>query len=156
MATRKQDSAEGLSASLASSLDEHLSEVRAQIADRAYELASQSISPASNLDSTEKIQIRLNNLSQATSEIIAGEASIKNSKLARFFEYFPPFTCVCTILCITFAWLGLSALDKGNGGTEVAKATGSFLDIAKIFAGAIVGSTAATAISAIKSRRQSR
>jgi hypothetical protein len=155
MSAIKRRSAEGLSTALESSLDEHLSGVRERITDRAYDLAAQTIRPPGDSQENEKVQVNLNNLSQATSEVIAGQHGHKSSFLVRFFEYFPPFTCVCAILCIAFAVLGLYALGSGVG-SEVAKATSSFLDIAKIFAGAIVGSTASNVINSTKSKHKSR
>jgi hypothetical protein len=50
-----------------------------------------------------------------------------------FFELFSPFTLICFALTLAFGGLGLSSKDS--------KISSSFLDIAKIFAGALVGST---------------
>ena len=55
-------------------------------------------------------------------------------------------------LGLAFALLGLVPLFNESG-SKVATATASFLDIAKIFAGAIVGSTTSVALSAARARR---
>lgn len=51
-----------------------------------------------------------------------------------FFDLFPPFTLLCFSLCIVFGAFGLF------GGKKDTNYNGGFLDISKIFAGAIVGS----------------
>jgi hypothetical protein len=67
-----------------------------------------------------------------------------------FFDFFPPIAVLYAILTCVFAALGLWAL---LGAPEAAKTTlnnQGFLDIAKIFAGAIAGSTTTAITSTLK------
>ncbi len=89
--------------------------------------------------------VLLNDLTLALDETL-GKRTVAAPKTS-FFDLFPPFTCLCFLLCLIFGGFGMH-----NAG---ARDTG-FLDIAKIFAGALVGSTTSTAISTIRSQRRSR
>lgn len=154
MATEKRSSIEGLSAPLLSALDDHLSKVRLQIIDRAHDLAQQAQNSIGSPGGGD-VQATLSDLTLATDEVTRGRSVESLSRWTRFFQLFPPFTCVCTLLCIAFAGLGLWAIRPGSGGGSgtAAKYTSGFLDIAKIFAGAIVGSTASGVVSAARTRR---
>ncbi|MBT0571705.1 hypothetical protein KIK84_15370 [Curvibacter sp. CHRR-16] len=125
--------------SLSTCLDDELNALRDQITARAAELASTT-------------PVTLQNLNQAMDEVVrgaAGSATLKRS----FLDYFPPFTLVCALLCLAFAVLGLVALHEDPSGTsKLAAASGGFLDIAKIFAGAIVGSTTSLALAGARSK----
>jgi hypothetical protein len=152
MPTQKPSSIEGLSPVLVSALDEYLLRVRVQIADDAYaySLARQSQAPEGEA-SEGHVQASLKDLSRAMDHFTGSDQPpLRASKVDRFFEFFPPFTCICALLSLAFAVLGLWAL---RGGDAKAAIAAGFLDIAKIFAGAIVGSSASKLISASKNRR---
>lgn len=88
---------------------------------------------------TELPLVDLEILAKAISEASEGKAASIS-----FFDLFPPFTLVCAVLCILFGSLGLFG---------AASTTPGFLDIAKIFAGALVGSTASVALTSDRMRR---
>jgi len=140
-----------LSPSLAASLDERLLQLKDQIAERAGEIANATVGP----NATPLNPVDLSSLSMALDEATKGRQNLSEEGKPRFFELFPPFTCVCAVLCLAFATLGLLPLIAADPAVA-AKATASasgFLDIAKIFAGAIVGSTTSIALASSKAKR---
>ncbi len=138
-----------LSASLKASLDEHLAQLREQIAGRADEIANADAGPGSGAPRP----VDLSSLAKALDETVKGGQANVDGKL-HFFELFPPFTCVCAVLCLAFATLGLMPLFADPAvAAKAAASTSGFLDIAKIFAGAIVGSTTSVVLAASKAKR---
>jgi hypothetical protein len=112
----------GLSANLDNVLVDHLALIKKQIIEKAQEIARPSASSATE---GESVEVDVASLKNAIDDVIKGER--KN----RFFDLFPPFTVVCFVLCLAFGFLGFFPKTAGGG----------YLDVAKIFAGAIVGST---------------
>jgi hypothetical protein len=147
----------GLSTSLTGSLDEQIQKLRGQIIERAYARA-QSRAPmqptAESSAETVAIDVSLQDVSAAFDEAV-GQSYPQTDATVRtfsFFDIFSPFTCICFLLCIAFGGLGLSALKTAD--PKLATQASGFLDVAKIFAGALVGSTSSTALAAIKSRKR--
>lgn len=134
-----------LSANLGQALDERLAQLRIQITDRAEAIAKSDADPLV----AAPVTVDISCLAAAIDEVTHGRNFVPERK-PRFFELFPPFTCVCAVLCVIFAALGLAPvlIQKASGLTSSAQ---SFLDLAKIFAGAIVGSTS-VALSSAKRR----
>jgi len=142
-----------LSKNLNASLDEHLAKLKGQIADRAYDLASASTDSSATSEG-EAVRVDFSSLAKAIDEVTKGQVTPLEHR-TRFFDLFPPFTCVCAVLCLAFATLGLLPL-VATDPTVAAKVGGQasgFLDIAKIFAGAIVGSTTSIALSSARAKR---
>lgn len=135
---------------LSNALDEHLVRLRQSILDRAHELSQATLTPADSADGNPDTSPTLQQLNQACSEVILGKITPTGHPI---FQYFPPFTIVCTFLCLSFAILGVWAMSGTSAPNELAKASGGFLDIAKIFAGAIVGSTASTVLASARGRQ---
>ena len=126
---------------LSDALDEKLRNLRNDIALRADELANpdNSVTPKA---------IDIEDVAAAIGDLVRGSGRFAPTRVERFFEIFSPFTCVCALLCLAFAWLGFYSLSPS--GSNLKQAAEPFLDIAKIFAGAIVGSTS----TAIVARRR--
>jgi len=129
-----------LGQNLAQSLDDHLQRVRGKIVQRSSELAS-----------ADKEPIGLSHLARALEQFAPGReiptvaaSEPPTGLIARF----PPLAILSSILAVAFAALGLWAT---LGSAEVKANLGGqgFLDIAKIFAGAIVGSATATVTSSL-------
>ena len=138
-----------IASNLKGSLDDHLSALREQITARAEEIANAGPPSPDGM----KNPVDLPSLNQAILEIIKGHVPSAQVGL-RFFDLFPPFTCVCAVLCLAFAALGLMPLYADSQVvTKAGSSITGFLDIAKIFAGAIVGSTTSVALGSIRSRR---
>ena len=151
-----------LSASAQAVLDEDIDRLRQRVIDRASKLAEKSGLVQSSESDVSPITPA--NVSRA----FMAEAGNVADWWDGFFGYFPPFLIVCTILCIAFALLGFKgtptddALASGISGAASAAKHGAvsqstlagFLDIAKIFAGAIVGS--ASGAVAAKLRKQAK
>ena len=120
-------------------LEEHMAKVKKKILARANEIASQD---------GEK-DISVTHLATAINEYAPGSPGLFTEKTnckRTFFDYFPPVAILSAVLAFSFAGLGLWAL-LGQSNIKELGSQG-FLDIAKIFAGAIVGSaTAAVATS---------
>ncbi len=126
-------------------MDAGLAKLKAKLMKRAEIFATDSST------TKEPIRVSLIDLTRAIDEILDGRLLHEEPQpkwYEQFFKYFPPFTCLCAILCLAFAALGL--LIPTPTDQNIAKTTGNqiagFLDIAKIFAGAIVGSTASIAL----------
>lgn len=149
----KRFASSDLSKNLNASLDDHLAKLKEQIADRAYALASASTdSPVTS--EGEGVHVDLSILAKAIDEVTKGRFTPLEHR-TRFFDLFPPFTCVCALLCLAFATLGLLPLvaTDSNVAAKVGGQASGFLDIAKIFAGAIVGSTTSIALSSSRAKR---
>lgn len=127
---------------LQKSLDDHLRRVREKIVQKAEDLASDD----------EQEEVGISHLAKAI-EQYAPSHEIPRSELVEardgFLAHFPPLAVLSSMLAIAFAALGLWAT---LGSAEVKANLGGqgFLDIAKIFAGAIVGSATATISSSLK------
>ena len=121
-------------------LDEHLVKVKEKILNKAKEIASQ-----------DQEDLSVTHLATAINEYAPGNPSIAANVIKdrrRFFDYVPPVTVLSAILAFAFAGLGLWAL---LGKPEVRElGSQGFLDIAKIFAGAIVGSASAVVASSTR------
>jgi len=129
-------------------LDEYLNRIKECIRQRATELTEPSFPGNAQSHSSFGLQ----ELTQAIDEFAPGvPVQIGREKWHNvLFQYFPPFTILCFLLAIIFGYLGFSAWSKDPN-----HSVGSgFLDIAKIFAGAIVGSTSATAISNLSRKKR--
>ncbi len=123
--------------SLQRTLDEHLLRLRGKILQRAEGLASD-----------EQEEPGVSHLAKAIAEFApgrAGSVELRNG----FFSYFSPLAVLSSMLAIAFAGLGLWAT-LGNPEVKANLGGQGFLDIAKIFAGAIVGSATATVASSLK------
>ncbi|HEY1767377.1 MAG TPA: hypothetical protein VGG26_06960 [Terracidiphilus sp.] len=144
-----------LSPGLTSSLDEQIQKLRGQIVERAYARAEErdatQASAASNAASV-TIDVSLQDISAAFDEA-TGQSEVKERRIS-FFDIFTPFTCICLLLCGVFGFLGLLALRSDPKLPGLSAQASGFLDVAKIFAGALVGSTSSTALVAIKSRKR--
>lgn len=138
-----------ISANLNEVLEEELARIRATVETKArvLSLARADFDRADDdLDdeSSPVPAVQMEDLSRALQETL-GKAGTVPPKAA-FFDLFPPFSCLCFLMCLIFGGFGLFRTgDKGG-----------FLDIAKIFAGALVGSTTSTVIGAARSRRATR
>jgi hypothetical protein len=143
-----------LSPSLASSLDEQIQKLRGEIIERAYTHAESReptrIAAATPAGSAVPIDVSLQDVSTAFDEAVG--QSYQTGGITRFFDIFSPFTCICFLLCAVFGLFGYLALKTTD--VRLAAQASGFLDIAKIFAGALVGATSSTALAAIKSRRR--
>jgi hypothetical protein len=138
---------EGLTPSLKGSLDDELAGLRNKIAARALELAQERslLSTGTSPPEDAPLEISLQDLNQAMEEEV-GKRPVPPRKTS-FFDLFPPFTCICCFLCLVFGWLGLYGEKGGDK-----QAIQGFLDVSKIFAGALVGSTASIAMKSPRSR----
>jgi hypothetical protein len=131
--------------SVLNALQEHLSDVKKQIKKRAIELAME--------DQQQKDQkVGLKYMTSALNEFAPGHKVPKTQPglIERFFTIFSPLTVISTVLAIVFGVLGLwgsGAFGKINPDAAKLLEPKAYLDIAKIFAGAIVGSATASAIS---------
>ena len=136
-------------ANLETCLDEYLNQIKELIRQRAIDLTEPPLpvgSPGSPLFGFQE-------LSQAIDEFAPGIPVQKEKRrwYAVLFEYFPPFTLLCFLLAIIFGYLGFSAWGRATGNSVAAA---GFLDITKIFAGAIVGSTSAVAITNLARKKR--
>lgn len=150
--TTSQNTNMGLSCNLKETLEEHLESIKKKIADRALDIAS-SKTPGESAKSVEKPKVSISDLAQAIDEMTHAYPVQKEQKM-QFFDLFPPFTCICAILCLAFAVLGLLPLliTDEKLVIKATTQTSGFLDIAKIFAGAIVGSTTSIALRAARAK----
>lgn len=122
----------GLSEGVKGWLDDHLDSVRRKIVEAAREISGRD-GTTGNIEP------------QAVAEAARLYTSTKRSMVSteptfgrRVFEFTTGLTAICALLAIVFGWLGFWA----QGGISE-----GWLDITKIFAGAVVGSAGATAIS---------
>lgn len=124
-------------------LDNHFKHVKDLIINRIEELSRD----ATEEDVLSKGLEHLH-LSQAISEYAPGKKVSIAPEKGRFFELFPPFTILCFLLAIIFAFFGIYAL---NNNSKITGGNG-FIDISKIFAGAIVGSTTSIVLGSMSSK----
>jgi hypothetical protein len=123
-------------------LEDHLAKIRKKILDRAQEIASEA-----------KDELSVTHLAAAIGEYAPGKQVLPTGEVVAkggFFDYVPPVALLSAILAFAFAALGLWAI-LGQPDVKSGLGTQGFLDIAKIFAGAIVGS--ATTVVASGTRR---
>ncbi len=123
-------------------LDDHLAKIKKKIINRAFEIASE----AQEELSVTHLAAAIDEYAPGTHVFLHGETMPKRG----FFDYVPPVALLSAILACAFAALGLWAV-LGQQNIKEGLGSQGFLDIAKIFAGAIVGS--ATAMVASGSRR---
>jgi hypothetical protein len=125
-------------------LDDHMQVVRRMIWDRAEEIAARDGATGG---------VRLHHLTGAVEEYAPGRPGLfaaevdphKRSVWGRLVESIAPITLISALLTILFGAFGLYVVRNPNQ-TGLANANGqSYLDIAKIFAGAIVGSAGVAA-----------
>ncbi len=123
-------------------LEEHMEKIKKKIMNRALEIASD----AQDELSVTHLAAAIDEFAPGTHVFSHGEVTVKRD----FFDYVPPVALLSTILAFAFAALGLWAI-QGQQNIKEGLGGQGFLDIAKIFAGAIVGS--ATAVVASGARR---
>jgi hypothetical protein len=116
-------------------LNEHLDSVKVKIIEEAGKI--------SKAPSEGKIEVMA--VSDAAKKYApGGPFELQNDSVwRRIFEPISGLTLVSAVLAVTFGWLGLRATGAMQQG---------WLDIAKIFAGAIVGSAGAAVASAMRGR----
>jgi hypothetical protein len=122
------------------SLDQHLQDIRKKIIKRAESLP------------TEGEAVDFSHIAQAIAEYApVGEIpKAEPVKGFRFFlSLFPPFILLSFILTVVFGVLGLW-VTLGSESPKQSPIGPGFLDIAKIFAGAMVGSASANITSSLK------
>lgn len=152
MSETKSSELLALSDELSRPLNARLKQLEDQIARYAARIAKERIRTKDKQQPSrsDTDAVVLEDLSQAIAEALGQrESTACKSGLDKFFEWFPPFTCLSFVLCVAFGTLGLVAMRNGSEPSkDMAR---GFLDVAKIFAGAIVGSTASTVLKAAKS-----
>jgi len=133
-------------------LSEHLNKVQSAIKDRAQEFAEKERGGESGkIDAT----IGIDHLNRAIQEFAPGRAItpvvLKGPGVwRRLLDSVSPVTIISMVLSVVFAAFGLWAI-LGLGDAEAKAISGTaYLDIAKIFAGAIVGSTSVAITSSIR------
>ena len=138
------------------SIQEHISVLTERIKHRAIEL---SMDDGQNKEQ----KVGITYVTAAITEYAPGYSVPPRMKAIRlrwwevFFTYVSPLTIISAMLAILFAVLGLWASGAVGELTDakVKLLDGkAYLDIAKIFAGAIVGSATASAASAISQRKK--
>jgi hypothetical protein len=144
-----------LSEALHNALNEYLESLRQRIVERAAEIADlPQVSTAD--DSQDQSRIEIDHLAKAIEEVAPGPSGSKNSSIGlsgRLSHALSSFTGVSAILAILFAVLGLCALLVPRA-SELKGQSQAFLDVAKIFAGAVVGSAGATVVTRGRKRLQ--
>ena len=123
-------------------LDEHMAKIKKKILYRAQEIASD----AEDELSVTHLAAAIDEYAPGTHVFSHGEVTVKRG----FFDYVPPVALLSAILAFAFAALGLWPI-LGQQSVKESLGSQGFLDIAKIFAGAVVGS--ATAVVASGARR---
>ena len=147
----KSSASPTLPASIPASLDiavtDELAQLKKRVEERALELAQKraddgiSAGVAGQTGNVPVPVVQIGDISVALDEALGKR--IPPEPKTSFFDLFPPFTCLCFLLCLIFGFFGLRSADKNNG----------FLDIAKIFAGALVGSTTTSMANVIRTKR---
>jgi len=140
----------GFSPHLQGSLDEKIASLKDQIAERARGLALERAKTQAAGKKQQGSAVDVSDLSQAIDEALCNGAA--PAREATFFDLFSPFTCLCFLLCVTFGGLGLFARAGTGASGGGAAPTQGFLDIAKIFAGALAGSTVSAPLKSLKSK----
>ena len=117
-------------------LDDHLAKIRERIIDEALRQGG---------DSPDRTAIEPMVIAEATKSFAPGDlvpiGGRRVSTMQRLFEPVTGLTIVCAALAVVFGVLGLWA-DKANAA--------GWLDVAKVFAGAVVGSTGAGVVSSVR------
>ena len=142
-------------------ISDHLARLRRTIVHRAEELALQDVRRSSWSDAPgtdDALEISPIQCLRAIEEIAPGtldpsSATAKVNFWEAFLESVSPVTLICAILTIAFASFGLIIIHKEGKGDINPTA---YLDIAKIFAGAIVGSASAAMVHTAKRSRARR
>ena len=129
---------------LESSLEQHMVKVGRHIREKAVQLAKEEA------DGPRVAEVSILHLATAIRSIAPGieiEMNVGAEKPVGFFRRLPPVTTISAVLTVVFGVIGVLAIRYGGNNIEGR----GFVDIAKIFAGAIVGS--ATAAAAMKPGR---
>jgi hypothetical protein len=126
-------------------LEERIASLRDHIAERARELARKRTESQAGGKKPQDANVEVSDLSQAIDEALCNGAV--PARKPTFFDLFPPFSCLCFLLCLIFGGFGLFG-EKGGSPATIQ----GFLDIAKIFAGALVGSTASVSLKSLKAK----
>jgi hypothetical protein len=140
-----------VSSALTQALNDHLAVIRATILSRADELARDAVGEDS-ADPTTSIAIV--HLSRAIEEYAPGRPVVPLAKKEegigrRLLDGISPITVISAALTVVFAGFGLFALSS-KAPTGLGSGGNAYLDIAKIFAGAIVGSSSAAITSSLR------
>jgi hypothetical protein len=118
-------------------LDGHLAKVRERIIEEAAKQSDSSIQP---------LALEPMALADAAKSFAPGDlvpvSSGRTSIWQRLFDPISGMTLVCALLAVVFGVLGLWAQKNAKADAQ------SWLDVAKVFAGAVVGSTGAGIVSA--------
>ena len=137
-----------ISPNLQKALEDEVLRLKTGVEERARQLALERVTviPEDGMSAEEGAvalpSVQMSDLNLALDETL-GKKTAAVPKIS-FFDLFPPFSCLCFLLCLIF------------GGFGMARSTSGFLDIAKIFAGALVGSTTSSGIGTIRSLRKAR
>jgi hypothetical protein len=125
-----------LANAMLNALEKQLDMTKKKIIQRSMSLAEKE---------GEDQEITVTILSNAIREVFTlfSSGNHKKSALETITNYISPLTMILASLTIVFGFLGLQSVGDPKG----------FLDIAKIFAGAIAGSAAATEATRQKSKR---
>jgi hypothetical protein len=130
-------------------IDAHLRMLRSKILVRAVELSTQDSAGVV----PDGAAVGIAHVAQAIAEYAPGTPVNRiPDPGVRFWDVVSPVTVISTGLCVVFAAFGLWAVL----GERTAIHGQSYLDIAKIFAGAIVGSTGAVVSSALARSRATK
>jgi hypothetical protein len=130
-----------LSQGISDALDGYVFGLRAEIVSRAENIAQQSGQES----------IGLLHVAQAIDNLLPHSQPLIARR--RFFDVIHPITIISALLAIAFAGFGVFATSTAASGGLEGIDGAPYLDIAKIFAGAIVGSATATASSSVVRRR---
>lgn len=123
-------------------LDDHLAKIRERIIEEAARQAGGSPDGA-----IEPMVVAEAAKSFAPGGLVPLGAK-RVSTMQRLLEPVSGLTLVCAVLAIIFGLLGLWA-NSGAGAANAANTSG-WLDVAKVFAGAVVGSTGAGVVSSVR------
>lgn len=140
---------EGLSAAMRNELDLYLHSLRTAIIRRARELTDEkNRGQLSSEIGLRELVAAMDTMNSQPSSEIEKEKRIWPG----FFTIFSPLTIVSVFLTFVFGAFGVYAIRSNLAVTNA----DSFLDIAKIFAGAIVGSSTSNVLSVYTKRRKRR
>jgi hypothetical protein len=136
-----------LSSNLIKVLGDELAQLKIGVEKRAHQIASERAKASRKRGAPEgdrslNTAVEMEDLTHALDESLGKKSAEVSTD--RFWDLFPPFTVLCFVLCLIFGYFGIYNSDKNTG----------FLDIAKIFAGALVGSATSNRINTIRSNRR--
>jgi hypothetical protein len=150
-------------------LNARLRQLQQQIERHTGEIAKerQKTKDKQNPSRSDSEEAVLEDMTHALAEALGQRVPIAaRTRWDKFFDWFPPFTCLSFVLCIAFGTLGFLAMSgrmdssrqassssTGTPAKDLQSLASGFLDVSKIFAGAIVGSTASVALSAAKAAK---